>query len=225
MRISSPRLRRIDNALADLPAESDAMLLSELDGYLAGVIVCPDLIPPGEWLPLVWSSEGDASLFADERDAQWYAELVMDHYNAIVRSLNKSDGSYAPFLEVDARHDEVLWELWIEGFETAMRLRPDSWSQVIDSGDEGAGAALAGLITLAEIARDESDLEREIIDALTEAAPALIPQWVATINAWRLAHCPPVAASPDTRPPVKVGRNDPCPCGSGRKYKKCCGLN
>jgi SWIM/SEC-C metal-binding protein len=25
------------------------------------------------------------------------------------------------------------------------------------------------------------------------------------------------------RNPVKVGRNDPCPCGSGRKYKKCCG--
>ena len=24
---------------------------------------------------------------------------------------------------------------------------------------------------------------------------------------------------------VKVGRNDPCPCGSGKKYKKCCGLN
>ena len=23
----------------------------------------------------------------------------------------------------------------------------------------------------------------------------------------------------------KVGRNDPCPCGSGKKYKKCCGLN
>ncbi|MBU4178438.1 MAG: SEC-C domain-containing protein, partial [Actinobacteria bacterium] len=23
----------------------------------------------------------------------------------------------------------------------------------------------------------------------------------------------------------KVGRNDPCPCGSGNKYKKCCGAN
>ena len=23
--------------------------------------------------------------------------------------------------------------------------------------------------------------------------------------------------------PKKVGRNDPCPCGSGKKYKKCCG--
>ena len=27
---------------------------------------------------------------------------------------------------------------------------------------------------------------------------------------------------PVSRPP-KVGRNDPCPCGSGKKYKKCCG--
>ena len=24
---------------------------------------------------------------------------------------------------------------------------------------------------------------------------------------------------------VKIGRNDPCPCGSGKKYKQCCGRN
>ncbi|WP_414647875.1 SEC-C metal-binding domain-containing protein [Desulfitobacterium sp.] len=23
---------------------------------------------------------------------------------------------------------------------------------------------------------------------------------------------------------LKIGRNDPCPCGSGKKYKKCCGI-
>jgi hypothetical protein len=28
---------------------------------------------------------------------------------------------------------------------------------------------------------------------------------------------------PEPDPPRKIGRNDPCPCGSGRKYKKCCG--
>ena len=27
---------------------------------------------------------------------------------------------------------------------------------------------------------------------------------------------------PVVRPGLKIGRNDPCPCGSGRKYKKCC---
>ena len=30
-------------------------------------------------------------------------------------------------------------------------------------------------------------------------------------------------ARPVTRDEDKVGRNDPCPCGSGKKYKKCCG--
>ena len=30
---------------------------------------------------------------------------------------------------------------------------------------------------------------------------------------------------PYEEPPAKVGRNEPCPCGSGKKYKKCCGVN
>ncbi len=33
------------------------------------------------------------------------------------------------------------------------------------------------------------------------------------------------APAPITRSHDKVGRNDPCPCGSGKKYKKCCGVN
>ena len=37
------------------------------------------------------------------------------------------------------------------------------------------------------------------------------------------------AGEPAKRKPVvaakKVGRNDPCPCGSGKKYKKCCGAD
>jgi uncharacterized protein YecA (UPF0149 family) len=35
--------------------------------------------------------------------------------------------------------------------------------------------------------------------------------------------CPP--KSPIVRATPKVGRNDPCICGNGRKYKKCCGKN
>ena len=33
---------------------------------------------------------------------------------------------------------------------------------------------------------------------------------------------PPAAKSPQINP-EKIGRNDSCPCGSGKKYKKCCG--
>ena len=34
---------------------------------------------------------------------------------------------------------------------------------------------------------------------------------------------PPQAAGPFVRTGRKVGRNEPCPCGSGKKYKQCCG--
>ena len=33
------------------------------------------------------------------------------------------------------------------------------------------------------------------------------------------------APQPVVRDAPKIGRNDPCPCGSGKKYKKCCGAN
>ena len=33
----------------------------------------------------------------------------------------------------------------------------------------------------------------------------------------------PLGAAPVRRPGKKVGRNEPCPCGSGRKFKRCCG--
>ena len=35
--------------------------------------------------------------------------------------------------------------------------------------------------------------------------------------------CPP--KTPITRDAPKIGRNDPCVCGNGRKFKKCCGKN
>lgn len=40
---------------------------------------------------------------------------------------------------------------------------------------------------------------------------------------WLFADGDFVAEKPITREVEKIGRNDPCPCGSGKKYKKCCG--
>ena len=56
----SSRLRRLDDALADLPVEDEAMLLRELDGFLTGILVCPDLVMLGEWLRVVWGGDGRA---------------------------------------------------------------------------------------------------------------------------------------------------------------------
>jgi hypothetical protein len=49
----SRRLKQLDEELLALGEET--MLLEELDGFIAGLLVCPDLIKPGEWLPIVWN--------------------------------------------------------------------------------------------------------------------------------------------------------------------------
>src|SRR5260370_14427651 len=51
----SRRLKQLDEELLALGEET--MLLEELDGFIAGLLVCPDLIKPGEWLPIVWNRD------------------------------------------------------------------------------------------------------------------------------------------------------------------------
>jgi uncharacterized protein len=215
-------LKLLDKLLLDFPGEP--MLLSELDGFLTGVIVCPELIMPGEWLPQIWGVEDGESVFENSGQAERMIGLVMEHYNTIAYGLNGSSGELAPLFEVDTRHNETLWELWIDGFDRAMDLRPDAWTKLLAS-DEDTRAALGGLMTLAEISHNECKLPKEEIDDLTEKAPDLIPSWVEALHEWRLRYHTSDVQRFRSAPSAKVGRNDPCPCGSEKKYKKCCGLN
>jgi uncharacterized protein len=58
------RLDRLSMLLHALPADNMPMTLSELDGYLTGILACPEMIAPSEWLPHVWGETGEAH-FAD----------------------------------------------------------------------------------------------------------------------------------------------------------------
>ena len=93
-------------------------------GYVAALIVCPEIIPPSEWLPEVWSGEHE---FVDVAEAEATTAAVMEHYNRIAKELVERPEEYAPVLEIDPNSGETLWEPWIDGFERAMRLQPDAW--------------------------------------------------------------------------------------------------
>lgn len=197
----------------------DAMLLSELDGYLAGIIVSPDPVPQSRWLKPVW---GDAPPeFADAEELRHFLDLLMQHYSRILDDLNHP-GDYEPIFDIDTRTNETLWELWIEGFAKAMKLAPRGWNRIRASGDSGPEAALAGITQLAAFSDGRAPLSREEEDRWNREAPDLISIWVPLLHEWRLEHD---QHRPVTAAGAKPGRNDPCPCGSGKKYKKCCGLN
>jgi SEC-C motif-containing protein len=50
-----------------------------------------------------------------------------------------------------------------------------------------------------------------------------VSRFVKEPDGWKFADGELVGETPIVREEPKVGRNDPCPCGSGKKYKKCCG--
>ena len=52
----------------------------------------------------------------------------------------------------------------------------------------------------------------------------LTPENIATLRAAAYRSQSQEAPKPFKRGEAKIGRNDPCPCGSGKKYKKCCGI-
>ena len=77
------RLKQLEKLLASL--DDEAMLLSELDGFLAGILVCPDLIMPSEWLPMVWGrgNKDAAPVFENTNQAEQLVGLIMERYNAV----------------------------------------------------------------------------------------------------------------------------------------------
>ena len=69
------------------------------------------------------------------------------------------------------------------------------------------------------------ELDPEADAELPAEAPGVIPACMVSIAAlWREHRGLPVAGGGSARVP-KVGRNDPCPCGSGRKHRRCCGAH
>ena len=230
---TDPDLDRLHELLNAIPAEWDAMTIAELDGYVAALIVCPDMVMPSEWLPGVW---GEDHAFADTAEAEATIGAVMGHYNRIALELAEAPEDYAPVLEIDPDGGDTLWEPWIDGFEQAMRLRPDAWEEIALSDDEEASASISMIVALNDFCYGRSEFTEEAEDELGRMAPGLIPEFVRNLNAWtksrhmgKGASGNPFEAGFDSREPPafgrKVGRNEPCPCGSGRKYKRCCGAH
>ena len=213
------------------------MMIEQFDGFIAGILVCPELISPNEWLPVIWSEDdGRKAPFKNIEHANKVFGLIMGFYNDVALTLMNEPESYAPLFPVFEDSDEILWEVWIEGFVEAIRLRPEAWERLCEA-DEATSDAMLGMLALGGVVDRNDELPSDLTDDLTRMAPDLIPGWVVTLNNWRIANSgtrPTVEPSEslldrkELRRPAssrKVGRNEPCPCGSGKKYKRCCGLN
>lgn len=82
------------------------------------------MILTSEWLSIVWGQTVDeaAPVFDTIDHLNEVLTHVMTHYNDVAKRLFEKPESYAAYFGVDDRNGYVLWELWIEGSEKAVKL-------------------------------------------------------------------------------------------------------
>lgn len=169
-------LDELDRLLLDMPWEDDGMLLSEVDGLIAGILILPQPASNDDWLPLIWGGEARAFPNDPGRSAR-LVELVVARKAEVVGELLQGRLAYRPLYDVDELHDEILWEIWIEGFARATAMREAAWRALLTHEDEGLRAAARSLDRLIEVANGAKIPKRER-DALTDEAPDIIPPLV-----------------------------------------------
>lgn len=203
-----------------------AMSALELDGYLTGVVVTPQAAPilPSVWMARIWGD--DEPIFGDDAQISAVLGAVIAHYNLLLRDIDRSLKRMEADRTIDYRppfvvgdetpsHDAV--RAWARGFWKAMPLAPATWSGLVE--DERTKVVLEPFIGFFDLGGpDERPSDP---DALLDAEAALIPRMILILR--KLARIREAAgrSAPISRR-EKVGRNDPCPCGSEKKYKRCC---
>ncbi|PTT75927.1 prepilin peptidase [Pelomonas sp. HMWF004] len=248
--LTDAEFAELDELLAATPEPLQPLDASMLDGYLCGVIVQPRLIEADEWLPNIFDYDG--GLLPEAVDAEWLdrlTQLVERRHAALSRSLAE-DGWFDPvILEIDdeqqpdplpegASEEELsarasydaLSSLsralmpWVAGFQHAALCFPE----LADMPNDDVATALARLYR--HLPAETAD-EKEVVATLDREHPLkdlddAIEELVVTVaDLADLTEAERYRVETIRRDTPKVGRNDPCPCGSGRKYKVCHGSN
>ncbi|KZC84907.1 YecA family protein [Neisseria flavescens] len=201
-----------------LDAKSEAhntMRCDEVQGFMMALLSGPDALNPTNWLPEIL---GEESLF-DAKERTEIERLVMAMAADMRMKLNEKILPDLWFYEDEAGNPDFY--TWCNAYLYALDIVPTDWFEAVDQeefedlfypimalggiyDDEENGEVILHL-NEKELTQLESDLPHVLLD--------IYWYWQAIIN------------KPQTvrREGEKVGRNDPCPCGSGKKYKSCCG--
>jgi uncharacterized protein len=222
-----------------------------VDGYLTGVLAGPRAVPAAEWLPAMLG-DSFARVFADPVDERFALRALTARWREIAAQLDAQalldepdTIRLEPWLLAfePADHESFVAQghgtaeqaadelqpgvAWARGVRAAVADFAADWTAPDPATDDGrqyhaAFGCIDALQWPTDALRhyldatypDGHPTRDELIDIACMAAQDLRVYWV--------DHAPrPVTRRVDAQP----GRNDPCPCGSGRKFKKCHGAS
>lgn len=206
--------------LRQLLRESGARTLEYARGVFTSSATSPTLSPPTEWLPMLLGSE-----LPSQKALELTFGLLMREYNSVCDCLGLGVPVVPAATEAGAIRD------FCQGYIRIVQ-KCERWKL-----DKEAFALLMPIAVLSEYVQADSlqNLAPEFADdpeAWTAKQRDELSDTVMTSYAfWESARHESAAAAADLNAPgasgagaaPKAGRNESCPCGSGKKYKKCCG--
>ena len=231
--LTNAELDLLDTLLQAPALPDDTLPLLALDGYLAGVLVQPRIIAPSEWLPPIFGLAPQAAL---PMAVEARCVALIERRHAALATAIDEDGWFEPLVadpddlppasEYDALQSPVsrALEPWVQGFAQALH----HFAELVETGDDTVAAALQRIL---RHSAPTSDADREQIARLDRELPlatldAAIEDLVdAVLDLWEATFAARLHVQQRRRETPKVGRNDPCPCGSGKKFKHCHGAS
>jgi len=210
--------RVIDHYLLLYGTDESILGSSELDGFFAALACAPETIMPSTWMPAIWGGDQFAPEWEGESEFSEFSQAILLQYNQVMMEFQIQDYE-ARFLESSNPGTDILIvDDWCEGFlrglglwremspQDMKQLEHDIYPIRFFGTDKGTEAL--------------QTMNKSEIRALQHSIQPCLDELYRHFSGQSgIADTPVVRAAP------KVGRNDPCPCGSGKKYKKCCGLN
>jgi uncharacterized protein len=208
----------------------DGLSYHETQGFLFTVAAAPEFVPPSEWIPVILGSKVPGFI-AGVEPQRILGELIEMHNDLVDQvSTNRVE------LPGDCRfRDDILSNLsedapvsrWCRGFIQGHSWLAESWPEELpDVVDEEMGLSLLtlGFFASRRVAKQfikECVLGKKSLAEMAELCrndfPDAMTCYVRASEAVRQA-----MTSREPSRAENVGRNDPCPCGSGKKFKRCC---
>jgi uncharacterized protein len=211
--LDDAELERLESLLASRPASDHAMRLDELQGLCVALAMGPDAEISNKWLNVALGEEHERP----ETPAELL--LLLERFRASTEEA--LDNGTLTIRARETRTGRVDYAGWCGGFLAGVEISETDWFAAADPEE------LAELMFPIEILGDalpasvRSTYKPGEWRKLVRDAETSLPDTVARLaDYWSILRAPPVTIRRDQ---PKVGRNDPCPCGSGKKFKQCHG--
>jgi uncharacterized protein len=210
--LTDDELDRLGRFLDEIGAP--AMNMESLDGYFAALICGPDMVLPSKYLPGIWGE-----------DFCYILGLLMRHWGTISSELFRALREPYVYMPGLLEDDEGVTQGndWARGFMRGVQTRPASWRELIVS-DERGGPLRPIMLLAPEYDPDPAMRPKPLSPDKREEVLQMMIAGLTKIYPYFEPHRRSRASTSQSMPlrRRKIGRNEPCPCGSGRKYKRCC---